>query len=86
MIVIVQCAPALRMAVQVVVFSKGPVVAIPESVRVAPPVLVSVTIYGGLEVPTGGLGKFKLVGDSVATGPRPAPVRLTVCGFPAALS
>jgi hypothetical protein len=30
--------------------------------------------------------KLKLVADRLAVGPRPVPLRLTVCGLPAALS
>jgi hypothetical protein len=50
------------------------------------PLLVSVTVCGELGTPTPRLPKVKLVGKSVTVGPKPLPVRVTLCGLPAALS
>ena len=58
-------------------------------VRVAVPLLVSVTACAALVVPTTWLPKLRLVVERVAAGPvvvAPVPLRLTVCGLPAALS
>ena len=49
--------------------------------NVALPVLVRVTLCGALEVPSGWLGKTRLMGVNVAMGAaaaEPVPVRLTV--------
>jgi len=46
--------------------------------------LVSVTFWGGLLLPTLTVPKFKLVGEKETTVP--TPLRDTVCGLPAALS
>jgi hypothetical protein len=73
-----QVVPAVAMA-------KGPVAAIELRVRLALPVLVSVTVCDKLVVPTGSDGK---VGDAekLTVGPVPVPLKLTVCGLPLALS
>ena len=56
---------------------------------VALPVLVSVTVCAALVVPTCWLAKVRLALDRETAGAAtllPLPVRLTVCGLPAALS
>ncbi len=58
-------------------------------VSVAVPLLVSVTVCAALVVPTCWLLKVRLVLERVtagAVGATPVPVRLTLCGLPAALS
>ncbi len=55
----------------------------------AVPLLVSVTACAALVLPTCWLPKLRLVGERVtagAVGATPVPVRLTLCGLPAALS
>jgi hypothetical protein len=68
-----------------VAMAKGPVTEIAVKVRLALPVLVSVTVCDGLAVPTGSGGK---VGDAdkLTVGPVPVPLKLAVCGLPPALS
>jgi hypothetical protein len=57
-------------------------------VSVAFPVLVSVTGWVPLAVPTGWLGKVTLAGVRLTVGPAapPVPLRVTICGLPGALS
>jgi hypothetical protein len=50
------------------------------------PEFVRVTAWEELVTPSGSLAKVMLEGDSVADGLIPVPVRLRVCGLPAALS
>ncbi len=53
------------------------------------PVLLNVTACGALLVPTTWAPKVRLVGDTFAMGAgagAPVPVKLTLCGLPAALS
>ena len=59
-----------------------PVVVMLLIVSGALPVFESVTACGVLGVPTCWLGKFTLVGDTLATGARPVPLRLSVAGPP----
>ena len=61
-----------------------PVIAMPVTVKVVVPTLVSVTIWAGLVAPMPTAPKFRLEGESLAVVP--IPVRLTFCGLPAALS
>jgi len=65
--------------------AKGPVTLIAVKVRLAPPVLVSVTVCEGLVVPIGSDGKVGGA-DKLTTGPAPVPLKLTVCGLLLALS
>jgi len=65
--------------------AKGPVTLIAVRVRLAPPVLVSVTVCEGLVVPIGSDGKVGGA-DKLTTGPVPVPLKPTVCGLPLALS
>jgi hypothetical protein len=55
-------------------------------VRVAFPVFVRVTLWGLLLVPTACAAKVKEVGERLAAGAVPIPVRLTVCVAGLALS
>jgi hypothetical protein len=59
---------------------------ISEIVNGAVPEFVSVTVSGALTVPAGTVPKFTLVRLSVTAGAVPLPLRLAVCGLPAALS
>ncbi len=54
--------------------------------RATLPVFVSVTFCAALVVPTSWLAKVRLAADRLTTGAVPVPVRLMVCGLPAALS
>jgi len=65
--------------------AKGPVTLIAVKVKLAPPVLVSVTVCEGLVVPIGSDGKVGGA-DKLTTGPVPVPLKPTVCGLPLALS
>jgi hypothetical protein len=65
--------------------AKGPVTPIAVKVRLALPVLVSVTVCEGLVVPTGSEGKVGGA-DKLTVVPVPVPLKLTVCGLFAALS
>jgi hypothetical protein len=55
-------------------------------VSLAVPVLLIVTVNGTLVVPITWLPKFRLVGERLTVNVAPVPVRLMVCGLPAALS
>ena len=65
--------------------AKGPTTLIAVKVRLALPVLVSVTVCEGLVVPTGSDGKVGGA-DKLTTGPVPVPLKLAVCRLPLALS
>ena len=54
--------------------------------KAALPVLLSVTVWAVLVVPTDWLPKARLVGERGSKGAVPVPERLTVCGLPLALS
>jgi len=54
--------------------------------KAAFPVLLKVTLSAALVVPTFWLPNVRLVTERLAAAAVPVPVRLTVCGFPAALS
>ena len=64
---------------------KGPETRIAARLRLALPVLITVTPCDGLVVPTGSGGK---AGDSdkLTAGAVPVPIKLTPCGLPPALS
>ena len=83
----VQVAPEARLVPQVLIWAKSPVVTMLVMVRVPEPVLLMVTDWGALVVPTDWLEKVKLVGVRVTTGAaRPLPERMMVCGLFDALS
>jgi hypothetical protein len=86
----VQLAPAARVEPQVVVRVKSPefvpVIEVLLMVMLAPPLLVKVTVWLLLVVFTCWLPKAIEVGDKLATGAIPVPVKATVCGLPEALS
>src|SRR6202007_1156019 len=85
----VQFAPAARELPQLSVSEKSPLAEILVIVKVAVPVLVSVTAFAALLVPTVWLAKVSEVGERLATGAEPAapvPVRLADRGLPEALS
>src|SRR5512146_843544 len=75
---------------QVFVWAKSPELVpaseMPLIVRVLLPMLVRVTFWAVLLVPTAWLVKVRLAGDSVTVELTPVPVRLTVWGLPVALS
>jgi len=50
------------------------------------PVLLRVTLCAALVVPTFWLLNVRLVGETLIVTVAPVPVRLTICGLPAALS
>jgi hypothetical protein len=50
------------------------------------PLLLSVTVCAALVVPTFWLANVRLVGARLAAGAVPLPLRLAVCGLPAASS
>jgi len=52
----------------------------------AVPVLVRVTVWGALLLPTRWLPKFKLGGARLTAGSIPVPESVTVCGLPGASS
>src|ERR1017187_10394036 len=87
----VQLPPAATLAPQVLVCAKSPAL-VPVTARllirrVAVPVLLRVTDWAALVVPTFWLVKVKLPEVSDTTGtPTPVPERVTVWGDPAALS
>ena len=82
-----QFAPTPRLDPQVLICAKLPVTTILEMVNAAVPVLVTVTACDALVVPTGWLGKVRLVSDKLTTGAgRPFPARTIVCGLSGALS
>jgi len=54
--------------------------------KAAFPALLRVTLCAVLVVPTFWLLNVRLVGKTLAAAAAPVPVRLTVCGLPAALS
>src|SRR5205807_2094251 len=54
--------------------------------RAADPVLLKVTVWAALVVPTSWLANVRLAGNSPAAGAIPLPLRATVCGLPLALS
>src|ERR1035441_9703894 len=86
-----QLPPAATLAPQVLVCAKSPglvpVTARPLIRRVAVPVLLSVTDWAALVVPTFWLANVRLpaVSDTIGA-PTPVPERVTVWGDPAALS
>jgi len=83
----VQFFPGSTLDPQLLVSPKLVLAAMLLMVSVALPVLVSVTGCEALVVPTLTLLKVRLVGERVTAGAVvPTPVRLTVCGLPAALS
>jgi hypothetical protein len=86
---ILQLAPANRLAPHVVVRAKSvlftPATTMLVMVKGPLPLLVSVTLLKLLVVPMSRVVKVSEVGDTV-TAEMPVPLRLTVCGLPAALS
>jgi hypothetical protein len=88
--VIAQFAPAATLVLQVFDCAKSsllvPLIPMLVIVSNAVPVFVSVTTCPALAVPTSRLPKATDVGDNVTAGATPVPVRLTVCGLPAASS
>src|SRR5215472_3001219 len=72
----VQLAPAASVAPQELVCAKSPEAVIPLMVRGPSPVLVKVTTWALLALPTNWFAKLRLAGDQAATGVVPVPVRL----------
>ncbi len=83
-----QLAPAATELPQVSVSAKSPLAEILVIVKVAEPVLVSVTVCAALVVPTVWLAKASEVAErlAVVAGAVPVPVRVTDCGLSEALS
>src|SRR4030081_2434216 len=84
--VIVQLALIATLLPQVLVCAKSPLAAMLLMVNVAVPVFLSVTFCEAFVVPTCWPLNVRLLGVSLTKGASPVPVRLTVCGLPAALS
>lgn len=87
---IVQLLPAASELPQELVSAKSPG-SVPEKVtllmlRAEFPVLLSVTVWAALVVPMAVELKVRLVGETLASGALPVPVRLTVCELGVALS
>jgi hypothetical protein len=82
----VQEPPTATGLTQLWFWAKSPLGVMLRMVSAPAPLLVSVTVFGALGTPTPRLPKVKLVGDKVTAGPKPLPVRVTLCGLPAALS
>jgi hypothetical protein len=82
----VQLAFTARLVPQLFVCEKSPVVLMLLMERAAVPVLLRVTLWAGLLVPTVLDPNVRLEVERVATGANPVPDRLALCGLPAALS
>jgi hypothetical protein len=74
----VQLALVARLAPQLLVWKKSPLTVMLVMLRVALPVLLRVTLWALLLIPTSCAGKVKEVGKRLTTGAVPVPVRLTV--------
>jgi len=87
---IVQLAPTARELPQLLFCVKSvefaPVTATPEMLSATLPVLLKVIVRPVLIMATGWLKKFTLLGDRLAPAELIVPLRLTVCGLPAAPS
>jgi hypothetical protein len=87
---IVQLAPAAKLAPQVLAWMKSPplapVMEMPVIVRVAVPLLVKVSVWAPLLLPTATPLKLMLVPDRVTAGATPLPVSDTLSGLSIALS
>jgi hypothetical protein len=81
-----QLPPAARDVLQVLVSPKSPDAAIPVMLSALVPLLVKVTIWGVLVVPTICEAKVNEFGLRSAIGPSPVPAKLAVCGLPGAVS
>jgi hypothetical protein len=82
----VQLEEAERLAPQVFVSEKSPLMLTPLMLSVVVPVFLSVTLCALLLVPTGSDEKVSEVAEKLATGPLPVPVRLMVWVAGVALS
>ena len=85
----VQFAPAATDVPQVLLCAYCVLAAMLVMLSAVLPMLLSVTVCGPLVVPDAWLPKLTLFEDRLTTGPAaavPVPVKLTVCGLPAALS
>src|SRR5437764_1435404 len=76
----VQLAPAARDAPQLLVWAKSPVITKALIESVVFPVLLKVTAWAALEVPTSCEAKVSDEGENAATAPNPVPVKLTGAG------
>jgi hypothetical protein len=75
---IVQLALTLTVVPQVLVWEKSPPAPMLEIVSEAVPVLVSVTVWALLLVPTISAGKVSEEGDKLSASPVPVPLKVTV--------
>ena len=57
-----------------------------ETFKVALPVLLSLTVCGGVVIPTPSAPKLRLTAERLITGPNPVPDKLTICGLNPPLS
>ena len=83
---ILQLPPAANVVPQLLVCAKSPLAEMPVMVSGPVPLFVRVTVCAALVVPMFCPAKVRLVGDRPAEGTVPVPLRLAVCGLPAALS
>jgi hypothetical protein len=82
-----QLAPTLRLAPQVLLAAKSPVAARFVITTVVVPALVRVAFWDALLTPTGSPVKVRVAGETVAVaGDAGVPVSRTTCGLPAAPS
>jgi hypothetical protein len=86
MTLITQTDPAAKEVPQVLVWEKSPLMAMLVIVKLAFPVLLTVTACGALMEPTNIPLKLRLLAESEAMGAVPTPLKLAVCGLPDALS
>jgi hypothetical protein len=84
--VMVQLAPAAKLAGQALVSEKSPVAAMFVTLSVALPPFVTLIVCAELAAPRSSPPKFKLTGEMLASGPTPFPVKETLCEPGAALS
>ena len=78
---IVQLPLAATELPQSLVCAKSPVVMILVMVNGASPVLLNVTVWTALVLPTSWFPKSRLVADWLTIGRIPVPVRLSICGL-----
>lgn len=83
---IVQLALAATLEPHVFVSAKSPLAAMPLIVNAALPVFVRVMLCAELVVACTWPANISLVAETPTIGPRPVPLRLTICGLSEALS
>jgi hypothetical protein len=84
--VMVQLAPAARLAGQALVWEKSPVAAMFVTLSVALPPFVTLIVCAVLAAPRSSPPKFKLAGETLASAPTPFPAKEILCEPGTALS